>query len=999
MFGLVSLASPAFGQPGRYTAVLADGRRVSGEKLTGWHEIGGAIRLDGKVISSPGKPLLWIRDSAVKPWGGASESRPAGQRAAYVEFFGGDRIVGLVVGGRDERSRRDQHIPAYLMVKAEFAKGRPPPNPELSDRVKDYIRVLPDTVKRVMFGMGDGRKYQPGTVTYRGGRRESFTDIRWGSDSVRLLTKGGALTVKFGDLAEVHMPRIDLWRAYYRDLAVLSPMLRTRLVRIETTSGLIATASQSRMAATPFLSERVRSSAARQRDSYGRSLESLIDREVKSRQTMEAARTRYAKVLADYDATIKDSQVVRGKTISERKLHLEKQQRENIAEFANYRKMLIEAYNRDIKEIEKRPSGIPADKRGSRRKTDARSRTKKHESDLKQIESQERKAEKKSLEALKKLAAEEENWLQAVERRRQEVSELKYYREMHADLPGAEGSAETWDHMLQPAWSLDPLWVDFNTIRIRSSFAPTEFPLSRLAPDKAVTPALQPWRADRNAQGGLLYSGGRMYAWGFGVHAYSELSFVIPPEVTAFRSVLGLDSIANEGGCVQARVYLGSTDNKPAYQSPLLIGSGKTVDTGAIRIPTLSKTGGKLILQADPAVRNSPAQADPTNIRDKFDWLEPKLVFDKARLWDRVREYIGPREPVWRDWTLDIDKPDAYSFGTFPDLVTGDEPIRLLPVVAARGRALKLSRKMEIRGGDKWLVVDAGYIDGSRQDPKSITLRIDDDEVAPEKIPLRQYWRRAAPLIFSIEKYKRKEANVVLTQRPDGKAMYWRRITTAGREPDAYRLVMALKDMGKKDMQVSRGIGLEMQRYARGNERVDAAVEMERKGAVANHYDHLHHDYHKWPVARSLMSFTIGSNWTGGDKGLMEFKKYPWLRYLVVSNDSGVSREAIKDLCRITRAPDRGSFRVIRTERTPSARFGIRCGLTIRNRRDKEVAVFKVDRSGRLIDFRRIKPGAEMKIATEEGCRYEAHLSKLHYRKSDPIAKCAVKGDTVWEIK
>ncbi|MDP6635872.1 MAG: NPCBM/NEW2 domain-containing protein [Phycisphaerae bacterium] len=1014
---VASITSASLAQRGHYLAALNDGRIVSGDKLTGWHEIGDVVRLDGKVISAPGKPLLWIRNTALKPWSAASPSWPVGQRDAYVEFFDGDRIVGAVVGGRGERSGRDGYIPAHLLIDANMAKRHIRLNAEVAKRVKRYVRILPDTVKRVVFRKGRGHKYRPGSLIYRAGRREDFTDIRWGSDSVRLLTKSGAVTAKFEDIAEVHMPRIDLWRAHYRDLAVLSPDLRTRLVRIETTGGLIATASLARMAATPFVSERTRQSAARNLEGHGRTVESLAARDVKSRQTMEKTRTAYDKTVAGYKSTIKDNQDACVKLRSQRTQHMEKQERENAAEFARQRKTLTEAYDNDIKEIEKRLSGMPADKRDARRKTDVKARTTKYKSDLRKIETRERKAEADRLDDIdkldtqlasrgkaieragEKLAAETEKFDQTVERRRQEIDILEMRKIAYANLPRADGSAETWDHMIQPAWSLDPLWVDFKTIRMRSSLAPTEFPLSRLDPDKAITPAFQPWSRDRSAWGGPLHSGGRMYAWGFGVHAYSELTFAIPPEVSAFRSIVGIDSIANTGGCVQARVYIGSIDSKPLYQSPLLIGSGKTGDTGVVRISPLPKTGGRLILQADPAVRSCPDQADPLNICDKFDWLEPKLIFDKARLWDPVRKHIGPRERVWRDWTLEIDKPDAYSWGSFPDPVTGDAPMRLLPVVAVRGRAMKLSRKMTIRGGDKWLVVDAGYVDGSRQDPKSIILRIDDEEVAPEKIPLRQYWRRAAPLVFSVEKYKRKEANVVLTQRPDGKAMYWRRIAVTNREPDAYRLLMALKDMGVKDMQVSRGIGLEMQRHARRNERVDAAIKLERKGAVANYYDHLHSYYHGWPVARSLMGFTIGPNWTGGDKDFTELQKFPGLRYVVVTNDSGVSKKAVDELSRIKRGPDQRGFRIHRPERMPSARFGIRCGLTIRNRRHKEVAVVKVDWSGRLIDFRRIKPGSEMKIVTEEGCRYEAHPPKLYYRKSSPIAKCAVKGQTVWEIK
>jgi len=491
-----------------------------------------------------------------------------------------------------------------------------------------------------------------------------------------------------------------------------------------------------------------------------------------------------------------------------------------------------------------------------------------------------------------------------------------------------------------------------------------------------------------------------VHAWGFGVHAFSELTFAIPPQVAAFRSTVGIDNIADTGGCVRARVYFGSTDGKPAYQSPLLIGSSKTVDTGVVRMPTPPKTGGKLILQADPAVRGHPHKADPLNISDKFDWLQPRLLFDKTRLWERVRRYVGPRYSVWRDWTCEIDRPDAYSWGSCPDPVSGDSPLRFLPVVAARGRPLKMSRKMTIYRSNKWLVVDAGYLDGSRQDPKSVTLKIDGEEIAPEKIPIRQYWRRAAPLIFPIEKHHRKEVTVVLTQRADGKAMYWRQIAVTTKVPYAYRLVSALKELGKNDMQVSRGVGLELQRSSRLNDRIKEVVEFEQKGGVANYYNQLHSYYYGSRVSKGIGGVTIGPNWRGGDKGFMALQHLSWVWYAVVTKDSRVSENALRGLQKIKRGPDgRSGFRLHRTERMPSSRFGIPCGLMIRNRRRKEIAVFRIDGYGRPECPRKIKPGAEIKIRTTDGSRYEAHEPKLHYRKSKPIAGCDVKGGTVWEIK
>ncbi len=49
-FGMATLASSALGQQKRYLAVLGDGRRVTGDKLTGWHASGGKPVFSDKAI-------------------------------------------------------------------------------------------------------------------------------------------------------------------------------------------------------------------------------------------------------------------------------------------------------------------------------------------------------------------------------------------------------------------------------------------------------------------------------------------------------------------------------------------------------------------------------------------------------------------------------------------------------------------------------------------------------------------------------------------------------------------------------------------------------------------------------------------------------------------------------------------------------------------------------------------------------------------------------------
>jgi len=123
---------------------------------------------------------------------------------------------------------------------------------------------------------------------------------------------------------------------------------------------------------------------------------------------------------------------------------------------------------------------------------------------------------------------------------------------------GNEKDSATWRHVLQPAWSLDPLGVRFATIRNWWSFAPHEVPLSRIEPARSVQHSMLgrgwSWQADRNVQGGPLQNGAQDYAWGLGVHATNHLWFDLPDAVQAFRTQIGLDRTAGSGGCARGLI-------------------------------------------------------------------------------------------------------------------------------------------------------------------------------------------------------------------------------------------------------------------------------------------------------------------------------------------------------------------------------------------------------------------------------------------------------------
>ena len=122
--------------------------------------------------------------------------------------------------------------------------------------------------------------------------------------------------------------------------------------------------------------------------------------------------------------------------------------------------------------------------------------------------------------------------------------------------------------MLQPAWSLDPIWVHFPTIRTRWHFLPKEVPLSLITPSRVEQRSLlgheQPWQTDRNVRGGTLLAGDRPYGWGFGVHTTSELWFDLPHAARAFQSRVGLDRLA---GSNSRRAAGGKAKQKRAASS------------------------------------------------------------------------------------------------------------------------------------------------------------------------------------------------------------------------------------------------------------------------------------------------------------------------------------------------------------------------------------------------------------------------------------------------
>jgi hypothetical protein len=133
---------------------------------------------------------------------------------------------------------------------------------------------------------------------------------------------------------------------------------------------------------------------------------------------------------------------------------------------------------------------------------------------------------------------------------------------------------QQWVHLIQPAWSLDAIAIPHRYVRQRTFFAPHEVPLSWIEPSASrhrafISAAWATAQTDRNVRGEALHSGALPWGWGIGVQAQHELEFPLPACATAFRTRVGLDTAAHSGGCVCARITLGTADNQRPAASDL----------------------------------------------------------------------------------------------------------------------------------------------------------------------------------------------------------------------------------------------------------------------------------------------------------------------------------------------------------------------------------------------------------------------------------------------
>lgn len=341
-----------------------------------------------------------------------------------------------------------------------------------------------------------------------------------------------------------------------------------------------------------------------------------------------------------------------------------------------------------------------------------------------------------------------------------------------------------WYHLAQPAWALEPFWLPFESVRVREFYRPSEVPLSRIEPaagsqQSQWAGSAWGWLADRNVLGDAMENAGLCTPFGIGVHGQSELEFPLPAFAVAFQTRLGLDRAAGSGGCARAKVFLNAAAGNPLYSSNVLVGSTDRHDSGRIALGAGGPTPAKLILQVDPAHGERPSGADPLDIRDVFDWIEPIVEVDPEKLRAEVTRR-GPRMvPAWQSWKVVMGDDEAVPLQSQWD---GSErsgsSFRLFATCGTD--LLRLSGRLFVRPYQDQLVLVVAKPSGGPT--TRIEVRIDGLPIGDYEVPQRSSTRESQ-IVVSLARYHNRQVDVELIQESKaGRAMVdWRDITLVGR--------------------------------------------------------------------------------------------------------------------------------------------------------------------------------------------------------------------------
>ena len=383
---------------------------------------------------------------------------------------------------------------------------------------------------------------------------------------------------------------------------------------------------------------------------------------------------------------------------------------------------------------------------------------------------------------------------------------------------GAADQPDRWVLQLQPAWCLDPIELGYRAVRSWRFFAPHEVPLTRIAPragDRGARTRARRPALDRNIEGAPLRAAELEYAWGWGVHAPCELPFPLTEAVRGLRTRVALDQLAGEGGCARGRILVGrrpaaplssfaprqnaragtgagvdasADDLRLLYETPHLVGSRQIYDSGWLPLSGPAAGEEQIVLLADPSHRDRPAGADPLDIRDFVDWLEPQLRLDPAVLACELRRRLASNVVAWQGWQVELPPTAAPVQNHWPQTSTAGSA-HALRVRAASGAPVRLSRHLSVGPTNDCLVlaVERSAVGSS---PSQIEVFVEGRRVGQFDVPVAtDAAARPAPCVVYLKAYRGREVTIEIVQSGGDEQAWvaWRGLSLGPRPTRVYR--------------------------------------------------------------------------------------------------------------------------------------------------------------------------------------------------------------------
>lgn len=287
--------------------------------------------------------------------------------------------------------------------------------------------------------------------------------------------------------------------------------------------------------------------------------------------------------------------------------------------------------------------------------------------------------------------------------------------------------------IVQPAWSLNAIYVPLDSIVSESYRRPDEIPLSSLPTtvlsQKNMTGFTWAWRRNRNIRGGQLASGRLRSDLGVGMHSHSEIAFELPPGAKTFSAWVGLDRAVKKGGCVRCKIYLNDVSGAAVWDSGILLGGNEPV-----RVELSDLKGAKrLVLVAEFAHSDRPAGADPLDIRDEVSWLWPTVKVDLSKRRE-APDKLMENFPQLAGWSVSDEMRKRISARPRPFFdARGGRWVNAMVLDAGRNPGEKVAplivtKDVSVNFANAWLLTASGR-DASGSLGFRITVRVDGKQI------------------------------------------------------------------------------------------------------------------------------------------------------------------------------------------------------------------------------------------------------------------------------